>query len=96
MKLEDISCETCGACCKAGWVIDVKETDTVPKDLIYRGHQMLLRFDPNAEWRGSCAALNDDNRCSIYENRPQTCRAFKKGSNGCLYALRKQGIEVED
>lgn len=96
MKIDDISCETCGACCKVGWMIPLTDTDTVPKELIYRGNQMLLRLDPNSELGGQCAALKDDNRCSIYDNRPEICRAFKKGSKFCLYALRKQGIEVED
>lgn len=94
MKIDDISCETCGACCKVGWMIPLTDTDNVPEHLVYKGHQMLLRFDPCH--RGQCAALKDDNRCSIYENRPQECRVFKKGSDSCRYALRLQGVEVED
>ena len=36
---------------------------------------------------GACIALARDGRCSIYEDRPQVCRDFQRGSEECLRKL---------
>ncbi|HET7740359.1 MAG TPA: YkgJ family cysteine cluster protein, partial [Mycobacterium sp.] len=35
------------------------------------------------ELRSGCANLADDNRCSIYSQRPDCCRDFAVGSTAC-------------
>jgi Fe-S-cluster containining protein len=46
---------------------------------------------------GRCVAFRDDlgdgrPGCSIYENRPEICRAFCAGSADCLAARRRRNL----
>lgn len=77
----DVPCDGCTACCRSGQFIHVgpDELDAlanIPDELLFPapgappGHR-LMGYDEN----GHCPMLVDD-RCSIYEHRPATCRAF--------------------
>jgi Fe-S-cluster containining protein len=77
----DVPCAGCTACCTSSQFIQIgpDETDTlscIPAKLLFpspgrpRGH-VLLGYDE----RGHCPMLID-NRCSIYEHRPKTCRSY--------------------
>lgn len=77
----DVPCAGCTACCTASQFVHIgpDETDTlahIPAELLFpaprmpRGH-VLLGYDE----RGHCPMLVD-NRCSIYEHRPRTCRTY--------------------
>ena len=77
----DVPCDGCTACCRSAQFILVEpdETDTlahIPRRLLFpaprmpEGH-MVLGHDEN----GHCPMLVDD-RCSIYEHRPRTCRIY--------------------
>jgi uncharacterized protein len=77
----DVPCGSCTACCTASQFIHIgpDETDTlarVPKALLFpaprlpRGH-VVLGYNE----RGHCPMLVDD-KCSIYEHRPKTCRTY--------------------
>ena len=77
----DVPCDGCTACCTASQFVHIgpDEADTlahVPAELLFaaprmpRGH-LLLGYDE----RGHCPMLIDD-RCSIYEHRPRTCRTY--------------------
>jgi hypothetical protein len=77
----DVPCDGCTACCKSSQFIHIApdETDTlsrIPDELLFaapylpRGH-VLVGYDE----RGHCPMLID-NRCSIYEHRPRTCRTY--------------------
>lgn len=77
----DVPCGGCTACCTSSQFIHIgpDETDTlahIPADLLFPaprlpfGH-VLLGYDE----RGYCPMLVD-NRCSIYEHRPRTCRTY--------------------
>ncbi|MGH9005668.1 MAG: YkgJ family cysteine cluster protein, partial [Acidimicrobiia bacterium] len=74
-------CNGCTACCTSAQFIPIgpDETDTlahIPAALLFpaprlpRGH-VVLGYDE----RGHCPMLIDD-RCSIYEHRPRTCRTY--------------------
>jgi len=76
-----VPCDDCSACCRSSQFVHVApdETDTlasIPRRLLFAapgmppGH-MVMGYDD----RGHCPMLTDD-RCSIYEHRPRTCRAF--------------------
>ena len=76
-----VPCAGCTACCTSSQFIHIgpDETDTlahVPAELLFpaprlpHGH-VLLGYDQ----RGHCPMLID-NRCSIYEHRPRTCRTY--------------------
>lgn len=77
----DVPCDGCTACCRASHFIHIApgESETlaqIPSALLFqapgrpKGH-VLLGYDE----RGHCPMLIDD-RCSIYEHRPQTCRTY--------------------
>ena len=77
----DVPCDGCTACCTSHQFVHIgpQETETlshIPRELLFpaprlpRGH-MLLGYDG----RGHCPMLID-NRCSIYDHRPLTCRTY--------------------
>lgn len=77
----DVPCGGCTACCTASQFIHVgpDETDTlahIPTGVLFpaprmpRGH-LLMGYDE----RGHCPMLIDE-KCSIYEHRPRTCRTY--------------------
>ena len=77
----DVPCDGCTACCTSSQFVHIgpDETDTlahIPAELLFpapgrpRGH-VVLGYDE----RGHCPMLIDD-RCSIYEHRPNTCRTY--------------------
>ncbi|MBK9177984.1 MAG: YkgJ family cysteine cluster protein [Acidimicrobiales bacterium] len=77
----EVPCDGCTACCTSSQFIHIgpEETGTlarIPVGLLFsapglpRGH-VLLGYDK----RGHCPILIDD-RCSIYEHRPRTCRTY--------------------
>ncbi len=77
----DVPCGECTACCRSSYFIHIAPDETaalrrIPAALRFpapgrpKGH-VLLGFDED----GRCPMLVDD-RCSIYEDRPRTCRSF--------------------
>lgn len=59
-------CGDCHSCCKSfGWIDD--------------NQIRLIELDIQYEW-DRCNKLCDNNRCTIYDNRPKTCSDFE-----CLY-----------
>src|SRR6476619_2441220 len=77
----DVPCNGCTACCTSSQFIHITpdETDTlsrIPTGLLFpaprmpQGH-VLLGYDE----QGHCPMLIDD-KCSIYEHRPRTCRTY--------------------
>jgi Fe-S-cluster containining protein len=77
----DVPCNGCTACCTSSQFVHIgpDETDTlahIPAELLFPAPRMphghvVLGYDE----RGHCPMLID-NRCSIYEHRPQTCRTY--------------------
>jgi uncharacterized protein len=77
----DVPCGSCTACCTSSQFIHIgpDETDTlarIPAELLFPaprlpGGHVVLGYDE----RGHCPMLIDD-RCSIYEDRPRTCRTY--------------------
>lgn len=77
----EVPCDGCTACCRSSQFVHIgpDETETlshIPAELLFAaprsppGH-VLLGYDS----RGHCPMLDDD-RCSIYEHRPRTCRTY--------------------
>jgi Fe-S-cluster containining protein len=77
----DVPCDGCTACCTSSQFIHIgpDETDTlahIPAALTFpapglpAGH-VVVGYDE----RGHCPMLIDE-RCSIYEHRPRTCRTY--------------------
>jgi Fe-S-cluster containining protein len=77
----DVPCGECTACCRASMFIHIAPDETralerIPRELLFpapgwpKGH-VLMGYDD----RGHCPMLVDG-RCSIYEDRPRTCRTY--------------------
>ena len=76
-----VPCGECKACCTSSYFIHIRpdETETlakIPKELLFAAPglpkgNVLLGYDKN----GHCP-LFIDNKCSIYDYRPQTCRNY--------------------
>ena len=77
----DVPCGECNACCRAGYFIHVADAEhqtrqSIPTELIFPapgqgGKQWVMGFDTT----GACPMLQN-NSCSIYTHRPQTCRDY--------------------
>lgn len=77
----DVPCDGCTGCCRSSQFVHIgpDEVDTlrhIPPELVFPAPRMpagnvLLGYDQN----GNCPMLVDD-RCSIYDHRPQTCRTY--------------------
>lgn len=91
----DVPCNGCTACCTSSQFVHIEpdETDTLahipeellsPAPLLPKGH-VVLGYDE----RGHCPMLVD-NRCSIYEHRPRTCRSYD------CRVFAAAGVDVDD
>ena len=91
-----LECLDCAACCGPAFdVVEVSQRDPVRKsqpDWIAKtdGRFHVLRTKSN-----HCAALQDDNTCVIYKDRPRCCRDFTKGSANCIFARRRVGLSSQ-
>ena len=76
-----VPCAGCTACCRSSFFVHIGPEETealrrIPPELLVRAPGLpdgykVLGYDE----RGHCPMLVDD-RCSIYEHRPLTCRKF--------------------
>lgn len=77
----EVNCGECKACCTSSYFIHIRPEETgtlacINRKLLFpapglpRGN-VLLGYDKN----GHCPMMID-NRCSIYEHRPMTCRSY--------------------
>ena len=100
-----LDCQTCGACCRAAYhSVEVSRRDPVvkaqPQFVVDRGTYLeILRSGDR------CAALAGGTfdhgksqatryHCTIYDDRPRTCRDFTLGSEHCLTARRRVGLSL--
>jgi uncharacterized protein len=76
-----VNCGECKACCTSSYFIHIKPEETrtlscINKKLLFpapgqpKGN-VLLGYDKNG-----CCPMMMDNKCSIYDNRPLTCRSY--------------------
>lgn len=77
----DVPCGSCTACCTSSYFIHIAPEEeqtlaSIPQELLFPAPglpngNMVMGFDE----KGHCPMLKD-NTCSIYENRPLTCRTY--------------------
>ena len=98
-----LDCQTCGACCRAAYhSVEVSRRDPVvkahPSLIVDRGSYLEIRRNGDR-----CAALDGGSvqhgtttryHCTIYDDRPRTCRDFTLGSAHCLTARRRVGLSL--
>jgi Putative zinc- or iron-chelating domain len=95
-----LDCLTCGACCREAY----DSVEVGSRDKVRKAHPSLIVKDGKRlkmlRSHDRCAALEGDfftNRryfCSIYDDRPRTCRDFTRGHENCLEARRKVGMSL--
>jgi Fe-S-cluster containining protein len=85
-------CDNCtAACCRSHALIKVTRDDNTPMECRNRGFDydsMKLMDDPDFGGQ-RCICLGPNHKCTIYEDRPSTCRAFEMGGSQCMY-VRKE------
>lgn len=98
---EPPDCASCGACCREAFdLVEVRPREVFAKR---HRHLLVLRDDGGFDLTrpgGRCPPLVGDGsrehpyRCSLYEDRPQSCRDFTLGSASCLDARRRVGLST--
>ncbi|HVW29898.1 MAG TPA: YkgJ family cysteine cluster protein [Polyangiaceae bacterium] len=103
-----LDCQQCGACCRAAYdCVEVSPRDPVrkkhPELVVVRGPFLEVRRsgDRCAALGGGTAQSTADGTprfvpfaCSIYEDRPKSCRDFQAGGEHCLTARRRVGLSL--
>ena len=98
-----LDCQTCGACCREAYhSVEVGKRDPVvkaqPSFIVDRGTYLELRRtgDRCSALEGGVteAGTTTRYRCTIYDDRPRTCRDFTLGSAHCLTARRRVGLSL--
>jgi hypothetical protein len=98
-----LDCQTCGACCREAYhSVEVRRRDPAikarPEMIVDRGSYLEVRRNGCR-----CAALEGGAvehgrvtryHCTIYDDRPRTCRDFTLGSAHCLTARRRVGLSL--
>jgi hypothetical protein len=98
-----LDCQTCGACCRAAYhSVEVSRRDPVvkarPEMIVDRGSYLEIQragdrcgaLEGGAVEHGTTTRY----RCTIYDDRPRTCRDFTLGSAHCLTARRRVGLSL--
>ena len=102
-----LDCQTCGACCREAYgAVVVGARDLVrrarPDFVVDRGPGGAHRYELRRAGE-RCAALAGGTveagrvtgyACTIYDDRPRTCRDFTLGSAHCLTARRRVGLSL--
>jgi Putative zinc- or iron-chelating domain len=97
---DTLECGSCGACCREAYhAVEIAPREAVlkhhPELVVVEGSRRKLRREGER-----CAALDGGTdptapySCSIYPDRPRTCRDFTRGSAHCLDARRRVGLSL--
>jgi Fe-S-cluster containining protein len=85
IHIDDLpACAGCGRCCHQ--VVELVEgVDHMPEKFVVE-HDGVRCMEQRGD--GACVALHPVTRlCTIYEDRPQVCREFERGSELCRRVL---------
>lgn len=97
-RLTDLSCGTCGACCREAY----HEVHLDPDEPLVKSRTDLLSRRGTAfaiiRPEGRCVALSGAGsfeqpyRCEVYRQRPRQCDDFTISSSNCLEARQRTGL----
>ena len=80
---EQIDCTTCAHCCRAYEIVvddkDIRRLADRFKITVQQFARKYVTVEADKSKRFSavpCPFLGDDNRCTVYEDRPQACRDY--------------------
>lgn len=84
-------CAGCGRCCHL--VVELRVDDWVPENLVIERDGVRCM---DQRGNGACVALDSVTQlCTIYAERPQTCRDFNRGETLCRRILETAVGPVE-
>jgi len=101
-----MDCTRCGACCFSESPRHARVSgddyerlgDDAERLVTFLGNQAFMRivYTEQASPVGRCAALvldpaSETYLCSVYERRPEVCRALERGSSACAGELATKG-----
>ena len=99
----ELDCRTCAACCRHAF----EAVSISPQEPIIDRYPQLVvfndgRFELGRSPHGRCSALSVVSgdgldtvyACTVYDDRPQSCRLFERGSERCLDARRRIGLDL--
>lgn len=96
----ELDCRNCGACCREAYdAVEIGDREVVLK----RHPELVITTDTHHKMKRNgdrCAALlggsevDQTYTCSIYADRPRSCRDFTLGSANCLDARRRVGLSL--
>ena len=77
----DVACGDCNACCRASYFIEVKPADDqarqrIPATLLFDAPGAPVGFQVLGYDESGCCPMLADGACSIYADRPVTCRTY--------------------
>jgi hypothetical protein len=94
-----LDCQSCAACCRQAYdVVDIARGEPVrerhPRLVTFgkRGRAQLLRPGGNCVALATLAPARWG--CTIYDDRPRSCRDFSMAGTNCLDARRRVGLSV--
>ena len=89
-------CARCGVCCREGFdAVPVGPEEPLRNrrpDLLETRGDFVFLPRPEGRCSGLRAGSEDNWRCDIYADRPQSCRDLDVGSAGCLQARQRVGL----
>jgi hypothetical protein len=90
----DDECGRCGACCREGFdVVTVSAGELLHRsDLVSESSLGRVLERPGGRCVALCGAEDGQYRCSIYAERPSSCRDFELRGDACLIARRRVGL----
>jgi Fe-S-cluster containining protein len=93
-------CDLCGACCRT-FPTFAAASDAEREPRIAAEGRRLEPWHATPRWtyqlyplpfHETCCFLDAERRCTIYETRPDVCRAFAAGSIQCQEARARIGL----
>ena len=97
-SIPEFDCQSCGACCaySADWprfsTEDDAQLDRIPAKLV-SATETGMRCE-GARCSALAGKVGQATSCTIYEIRPDVCRACMPGDGDCLIARKAFGLPV--
>jgi Fe-S-cluster containining protein len=91
-------CDQCGACCCAGYWVNLNEEDKRRLSLILLPNEVEDNYlYPNGhengiDGSGACRLLTEFGQCSIQMDKPKCCADYEPGQTGCQWARGRAGL----
>jgi Fe-S-cluster containining protein len=98
--IDAFTCDLCGACCRT-FSIFASAADAQREPRIREEGRPVPEHLADQRWtyrlyplpfHEACCFLDGENRCTIYETRPDVCRGFEVGGPQCQEARKARGL----